>query len=737
MTFFVRLPVLLLFLVSLTLITVASFYAVNHLTFRWAVRDITLRGAVLTNAFSDTISHALAKQEGERIEALFERAVQDEKLIAIGFCSPTGALRYQTTDYPVWMSCQTAQLIQQEERPQITLGSETAHVGVFPVKIDKDNIGELVIIHSLEFAKNRVSTSRQHLFIVISSLTVVCILIMALVLRQHRRYWSLSLQRLLHESNTANTPSAPWMHDLRTHLRDIEDSCRHLGTQAHLVWDAERLQALLKGKLSGEQVIALSNHQPFSHIRTAEGIQVIRQASGLISALEPVLSACGGTWIAHGNGTADAEKVDNHDRVVVTGGAGGYTLRRLWLSAKEHTGYYAGFANGGIWPLCHMAHVRPVFRETDWQYYQRVNQRFADAVLEEARCKNPIVLVQDYQLALAPAMIRRHLPDATIISFWHIPWPNADAFSICPWRHEILQGLLGSTIIGFQTAGHRQSFLASVDRFLEARIEHDRSSVFCNARETLIQTYPISIAWPAQRPPTTYLQDKCLERLKIPADKKIILGVDRFDYIKGIEERLLAFEHLLDKHEALRHIVHFVQIASPTRDMVRDYSSFQQRVRALVAHINARFTTNGQTPVITFIEAYQDADTLCALYRSAQVCVVSSLHDGMNLVSKEFVAAREDEQGVLILSCFTGAALELREALIVNPYLMEELTDAMLQALQMSEAEQRERMICLRQQVQDANVFNWAANMLSDAERWRLRERAYDRIKRYSHLQAG
>lgn len=737
MTFFARLPVLLLFLVTLTLITVASFYAVNHLTFNWALRDISLRGAVLTNAFSDTISHALAKQEGGRIEALFERAVQDEKLIAIGFCTPTNSLRYQTTDYPVWMSCQTAQLLQQQDRPQITLGSDAAHVGVFPVRIDNKIIGNLVIIHSLEFAKRRVSASRQHLFIVILSLTVACILIMALLLRQHRRHWSLSLQGLLQEGKTTSVPPAPWVHDLRAHLRDIEDSCRRLGTQANLAWNAERLHALLKGKLSGEQVIALSNHQPFSHIHTAEGVQVIRQASGLITALEPVLSACGGIWIAHGSGNADAENVDKHNRVEVTTEAGGYTLRRLWLSPDEHAGYYTGFANGGIWPLCHMAHVRPVFREADWQYYQAVNQRFADAVLEEARCKNPIVLVEDYQLALAPAMIRRHLPDATIISFWHIPWPNTDAFSICPWRHEILQGLLGSTIMGFQTASHRQNFLASVDRFLEARIEHERSSVFCNTRETLVQTYPISIAWPAQRPPTAYLQDKCLERLRIPAGKKIILGVDRFDYIKGIEERLLAFEHLLAQHESLRDTVHFVQIASPTREMVRDYRTFQQHVRAQVERINARFATRERASVITFIEAFQDADTLCALYRSAHVCVVSSLHDGMNLVSKEFVAAREDEQGVLILSSFTGAALELREALSVNPYLMEELADAMLQALQMSEAEQRERMICLRQQVQDANVFNWAANMLSDAERWRLRERAYDRIKRYSHLRAN
>ncbi len=261
-------------------------------------------------------------------------------------------------------------------------------------------------------------------------------------------------------------------------------------------WCPDRLRGLLRTQLRGDEIIVVSNREPYIHESTPAGIIVRRPASGLVTAIEPVLRACSGTWIAHGSGSADAQVVDARDRVLAPPGRGEYTLRRVWLSEQEEQGYYYGFANEGLWPLCHVAHVRPVFREKDWQAYREVNQRFADAVVEEARSEDPVVLVQDYHFALLPAMIRTRLPRATILSFWHIPWPNPESFGICPWRREIVQGMLGSTILGFHTRFHCKNFIETVDRYLEARIEHEHSTICFQEQDTLVESYPI----PALRP---------------------------------------------------------------------------------------------------------------------------------------------------------------------------------------------------------------------------------------------
>jgi trehalose 6-phosphate synthase len=447
------------------------------------------------------------------------------------------------------------------------------------------------------------------------------------------------------------------------------------------------------------------------------------------------MRACSGTWIAHGSGSADAQNVDEHDRVRVPPQQQDYTLRRIWLSPEEEQGYYLGLANEGLWPLCHVAHVRPVFRESDWQHYRTVNQRFADAVVAEARSEDPVVLVQDYHFALLPAMVREKLPRATIITFWHIPWPNPESFGICPWRQEILRGMLGSTILGFHTRYHCKNFIETVDRYLEARIEHEHSTISHQERDTLIESYPISIAWPtdAQRqawPEVAACRAQVSEMLGVPADHRIVLGVDRFDYTKGILERLYAVERLLEQHPEWIGHVSFVQVAAPTRGALEEYREFQQRVQRTADRINTRFSKDGIAPVRLLAE-HHEPEQVNVLYRAADVCVVTSLHDGMNLVCKEFAAARDDERGVLILSRFAGAARELQEALIVNPYHVEETAEALHRALTMPEAEQRERMASLRMTIREANVYRWAGRMLTDAGRWRLRERIEARLKQH------
>jgi trehalose 6-phosphate synthase len=413
---------------------------------------------------------------------------------------------------------------------------------------------------------------------------------------------------------------------------------------------------------------------------------------------------------------------------------GRYTLRRIWLSEDEERGYYSGFANEGLWPLCHVAHVRPVFRATDWDLYRAVNQRFADAVVAEARSEDPVVLVQDYHFALLPAMVRAKLPRATILTFWHIPWPNPESFGICPWRRELLEGMLGSTILGFHTRYHCKNFLETVDRYLEARIEHEHSIVTYRDDETLIESYPISIEWPsaeraASWPEPAECRQRVCRRLGLAPETKLAVGVDRFDYTKGILERLNAVERLLEKYPEWRGRFAFVQIAAPSRSTLPEYRLFRERIAEVVARINQRFGMGTWQPV-KLIAEHHEADAVDELYRAAAVCVVTSLHDGMNLVSKEFVAARDDEAGVLILSRFAGAAHELNEALIVNPYHVEETADALHRALSMPPAEQRERMASLRMTVREANVFRWAGRMLSDAGRWRLRQRIEARVAR-------
>jgi trehalose 6-phosphate synthase len=528
---------------------------------------------------------------------------------------------------------------------------------------------------------------------------------------------------------------APFAADLRARLRDLEDEYRRsLGVQAE--WNPDRLRTLLRTQLRGDEVIVVSNREPYIHEKVGDRIVVKRPASGLVTAVEPVMRACSGTWIAHGGGSADAQVVDANDRVRVPPGRDDYTLRRIWLAPQEEQGYYYGFANEGLWPLCHVAHVRPVFRESDWHSYCAVNRRFADAVAAEAHSDNPVVLVQDYHFALLPALIRERLPRATILTFWHTPWPNPESFGICPWRREILQGMLGSTILGFHTRYHCKNFIETVDRYLQARIEHEHSTISFENADTFVESYPISIEWPseAQRatwPPVAACREAVFRRLGLHAGQKLAVGVDRFDYTKGILERLHAVERLLEKHPAWIGEFVFAQVAAPSRSSLEEYQSFQHRIHHVTERINGRFGRDGYRPVHLLAE-HHEHDALNELYRAADVCLVTSLHDGMNLVCKEFVAARDDERGVLILSRFAGAAREMTEALIVNPYHVEESADVLQHALTMPEAEQRERMASLRMTVRENNVFRWAGRMLADAARWRLRERIEERVRRHS-----
>jgi trehalose 6-phosphate synthase len=436
------------------------------------------------------------------------------------------------------------------------------------------------------------------------------------------------------------------------------------------------------------------------------------------------MRACGGIWIAHGSGSADRETVDLRDHVRVPPYSPAYTLRRVWLSEEEQDGYYYGLANEGLWPLCHIAFVRPTFRQSDWDQYRAVNARFARAVMDETDRPDPIVMVQDYHLALLPKMIRQQLPDATIITFWHIPWPNSESFGICPWKEEIIDGLLGSTVLGFHTQFHCNNFIDTVDRFIESRIDREHASIIVGGHETFVRPYPISIAWPpaalAGQQSIRDCRASVRARLDLPDHTHLVIGIERFDYTKGVLERMRSVDRLLTSHPELKRHFVFLQVAAPTRSKLTTYLNLQAEAKALANEINAKHADAVSQP-ITLIVQHLETEQIFELFRAADVCIVSSLHDGMNLVAKEFVAARDDERGVLILSTFTGASRELSEALLVNPYDAKGMSEALYRALFMPEEEQRARMHIMREIVRTRNVYRWAGRMFLDAAQLRRR----------------
>ncbi|MDX8479584.1 trehalose-6-phosphate synthase [Mesorhizobium sp. VK24D] len=533
-----------------------------------------------------------------------------------------------------------------------------------------------------------------------------------------------------HRRQRSRTASMPASGDdvaseaARKVLREFEKNGQSVDA-ALVTWSPETLRKILTEDLPDAQVIVVSNREPYIHNEKNGEVELVVPASGLVAALEPITRVCAGTWIAYGGGSADREVVDSNDRVQVPPGNPSYTLRRVWLTDEEYQGYYLGFANEGLWPLCHIAFTRPIFRDSDWEAYEAANRKFADTVVAEARNERPIVLVQDYHFALLPRMIRERLPDAIVITFWHIPWPNSEVFSICPWRERILDGLLGSSIIGFHTQFHANNFTESVDRFMESRIERADAAVSYGGQTTLVHAYPISIEWPVELlktlPSVEQSQRHIRERFGIPADAKLCVGVERLDYTKGILDRFHALEELFIRHPETIGKVVFLQIAAPSRGTLPAYKQLHEECLRYAEELNERYGSETYRPVVLVAEHHSQKHVY-EIYRAADICLVTSLHDGMNLVAKEFVASRDDEQGVLLLSTFAGASRELLEALIVNPYDAAMMSETMLQALTMGPEEQHERMRRMREIVRDNNVYRWAGSMLLDAARLRKRD---------------
>jgi trehalose 6-phosphate synthase len=730
---------------GMAILTIVAILALNLLIAplatrvidNWSRRDIELRSNLVFNSLRLSLESLLAVNAGKAINEVFDQVALDDRVLAVGLCDLDGRMLFKSSLMPDDFPCKSVTAKHEGELPS-ELGEfsilspirKQILVGSYPFSAHGIT-GRLVVLNDLAYAGRRSAQARRYLAFLLTGLVLLAIGTTVVAVALMIRSWRTSVRQTLEhfrqgaDVNSERLQMAPLGKELYRLIRDL-DARRESLDSDNVSWSANSLKGLIHENLADTQIIAVSNREPYIHNHTNGAIEIQRPASGLVSALEPVMRACGGTWVAHGSGSADRETVDSTDHIRVPPTEPRYMLRRMWLTEPEQRGYYYGFANEGLWPLCHIAYIRPVFRETDWQQYRAINQRFSDAVSQEAKQSDPIVLVHDYHFALLPRFVREVLPDATIITFWHIPWPNSETFGICPWKEEILKGLLGSTILGFHTRFHCNNFIDTVDRFLESRIDRELSSITLAGHETFIRPYPISIEWPPVamngQAPIEEARKLVRVRFGLSADTRIAIGVERFDYTKGILDRMHAVESLLSSRPEWKDKFVLLQVAAPTRSELSIYRELQNEANRLADEINSRYRTKDWQPILLLIK-HHEPHQVFELFRAADICIVSSLHDGMNLVAKEFVASRDDEMGALILSTFAGASRELSEALLVNPYDPHSMGDALHRALLLPKAEQIQRMRVMRDQIRTRNVYRWAGKMLLDAEQLRKKQR--------------
>ena len=735
---------------ALSVVLVSLLYAsYQYRTQRRSLHnDLSRRAATLAETLQESVEAVPSRATDTNLQRMVARIGQREHLLGVAIYNRAGKVLAITPDHPQYF----------EERPNTAARSDKLDAGAadflsvaglplyvyaLPLHRDTEQTGTVLVIFDTSYIDERLSHSLRDSLLT-ALLQTILITALAFVLVRwnitaplaRTAKWLVTM-RAGSSDTSSELPKGEFFDQIHTevkHLAHALNTARaaaqeeaQLRESQSSVWTAERLRVSLRNKLGAKPLFVVSNREPYMHVfhEKEKAIQMIVPASGLVTALEPVLQACNGTWIANGSGNADREVVDEHDHLQVPPDRPTYTLRRVWLTEEEESGYYEGFSNEGLWPLCHIAHTRPTFRLDDWIHYQRVNRRFADAVLEEMKgAQSPILLAQDYHFALLPKMVKEARPDAAVAIFWHIPWPNAEVFGICPWQRELLEGLLGADLIGFHIQTHCNNFLETVDHALEALTEWDRFAVNRQGHVTRVRPYPISVAFPKTngeaKPSRSAGEERGVLCAELGIEASLLaIGVDRLDYTKGIIERFRGVERFLELHPAYQHRFSLVQIGAPSRTDISRYQQFMQEVNAEAERINNRFQVGHWKPIVLLMRHHSHQE-IARFYRAASVCLVTSLHDGMNLVAKEFIAAREDEQGALILSSFTGAAHELTDALLINPYDVQQLADAIYQALDLSSEQQATRIARMRKTIHEHNIYRWAAHLLSDLTEIRI-----------------
>ena len=697
----------------------------------WFRSDLELRAALVFNSVADRISELIATGSVDQVGTYLAKVTTDERLRAIVVCSSDGTVLASAGPIPADLGCRSVKGPPVGDSVELGTSNGTILVSRFQTVPAAAKPVDIMVLHDLNFAASRATLAGQYvLSISLVAIVLISMLVVVVVWLTLRKWAALLVgdirsRRFLDDARSP-AMSVPVLSQVRKVLSEIEARQR-LEIEYQENWTPQALRQVVHDQLGAPEMLVVSNREPYIHAYGPAGaVEVQTPASGMVTALEPIVRACAGTWVAHGSGSADRLVVDRRDHVRVPPEDPAYTLRRVWLDEREEDGYYYGFSNEGLWPLCHLAYVRPEFREVDWQIYQSVNEKFADAVATECATLDPVVLIQDYHFALLPKLIRARKPGATIAVFWHIPWPSAETFGVCPWKADILHHLLAADILGFHTRYHCQNFLATVDRFIECQIDHERMTVTVRGHTCQVTAYPISIEWPPRWLSRVADAPSCRrvvrEKFGIPAGAALALGVERWDFTKGILERFRAIEVLLERNPRYRDKFCFLQIAAPSRSRLPASRDLQERTIAEAERVNARFAEGSWRPIVLVAE-HQEPEQVFELFRAADVCLVNSLHDGMNLVAKEFVAARDDEDGVLVLSTFAGASRELLESLLVNPFDVSETASALEVALQMPREERRQRMRLMRQTVKENNIYRWAGRMLTDAARIRQRQR--------------
>jgi trehalose 6-phosphate synthase len=492
-----------------------------------------------------------------------------------------------------------------------------------------------------------------------------------------------------------------------------------------MVWTKKDLEEMIKAQTKDWLLVVASNREPYIHVFREGKIEVKRPTGGAVTALDPVMRACGGVWIAHGSGNADRRVVDEKSRIRVPPDEPAYTLRRVWLSKEEEEGYYYGYANQALWPLCHIVYQRPIFNTVHWKFYDKVNKIFADIILEEIGNQKAILWLQDYHLSRVAKYVKEKRPDVICVQFWHIPWPNPEAFRICPQKNELLEGLLSNDLLGFHLRYHCDNFIETVEREIEAKVDRERTSITTSGHETIIRAFPISVDFQAigQQVDTNEVK-KSMTRIKkeiLPEECLLFLGLDRIDYTKGIPERLMAIDRFLEKYPQYKEKFVFLQIGALSRIHISTYKNLNDRLNALAEEVNWKHSTGEWAP-ITLIREHIPYNEILAYYKLADICIVSPLHDGMNLVAKEYISAKTDNDGALLLSSFTGSARELTGAIFFNPYDIENFADAIKETLEMPIIEKKRRMRSLRKIVQENNVYKWAGKFFEEIEKFWLKK---------------
>ncbi len=712
---------------------------IQRLLAEWFLSDVEVRAQLAMHSMEEPVAELVGQGNQAKLRAYLTKIMADERLLAVLVCHPDGTTIVRTERAPADISCDSNGKGTPAAAHIVELPSGSVQLSRFDFDTAAPAPFRVVMLYDLSFIDRRQRTARDFILVFIGiSVLLLALLVVLVVWLQIRRWANMLLgdirgKRFLDNAKSPRL-SLPILSQVRQVLAEAEAKQR-LEIDFRENWTPQALKQVVHEHLHSSQVIIVSNREPYIHNFDAlhhPAVQV--PASGMVTALEPIMRACAGIWIAHGAGSADRETVDRNDHIRVPPDDPAYTLRRVWLTKEQEQGYYYGFSNEGLWPLCHLAYVRPAFRPNDWRAYEEVNAKFADIVAAEASNASPVILIQDFHFALLPKLVRDKIPRATIALFWHIPWPNAETFGVCPWKREMLLHMLSADILGFHTRYHCQNFLDTVDRVIECQIDHEHMTVTLQGRVCRVAAYPISIEWPprwlSSLPNIATCRAAVRDRYQIASEVVVGLGVERWDFTKGIIERFQALDALLERNPRLRARISLLQVASPSRSQLPAYRALQDQTHAEVERINEKYATPTWQPII-LIGEHQEPLRVYELYRAADFCLVNSLHDGMNLVAKEFVASRDDEDGVLILSTFAGASRELAEAVLINPFDVNETADAMALAMRMGRDERRDRMALMRRTVKENNVYRWAGRMLMDAGRIRQRQNLASVRSRY------